>query len=230
MSISALVEPKQETPSPGRSVAISRDATPEGRCSERAARRKFLPLAACAHRATIVAAACIALAIPASPATAGFFDFLFPPAQPAMPAYRPPPRQHFFHHRIAHVEHHKKKVAAAPRHRIVEAKAHPVAPGSVDLMDDDSLRDGDAVMTADGLRIFVGSEGRHHSSDDFARISETEGLSRRARSALLAVDAGRAGEGQQPVLVAGRSASNKGISAGLSIVDLRGQKIRYVGP
>ncbi len=131
---------------------------------------------------------------------------------------------------MAHVEHHKKKVAAAPRHRIVEAKAHPVAPGSVDLMDDDSLRDGDAVMTADGLRIFVGSEGRHHSSDDFARISETEGLSRRERSALLAVDAGRAGEGRQPVLVAGRSASNKGISAGVSIVDSRGARIRYVGP
>ncbi len=131
---------------------------------------------------------------------------------------------------MAHVEHHKKKVAAAPRHRIVEAKAHPVAPGSVDLMDDDSLRDGDAVMTADGLRIFVGSEGRHHSSDDFARISETEGLSRRERSALLAVDAGRAGEGRQPALVAGRSASNKGISAGVSIVDSRGARIRYVGP
>jgi hypothetical protein len=201
--------------------------TPEGRRSARA-RRKLFPLAVCARRAIIAAVACIALAIPFSPATAGFFDFLFPPAQPTMPAYRPPPRQHFFRHRIAHVEHHKKKVAAAPRHRIVEAKTQPVAPGAVDVMDDDSLRDGDAVMTQDGLRIFIGSEGGRHSSDDFARISETEGLSRRERSALLAIAGGR--EGAQPALATGRSAAEPGISAGVPIVDSRGARIRYVGP
>ena len=123
-----------------------------------------------------------------------------------MPIYRPAP--HFLHHRIAHVEHHKKKVAAAPRHRVAEAKAHPVAPGTIDVMDDDSLKRGDAVMTAEGLRIFIGSEGSHHTQDDFASVSETEGLSRRKRSALLAVDAGHAGE--QPGVVVGRSAAEPG--------------------
>jgi hypothetical protein len=214
MNFSAPVEPDQETPPPRR-VEISLDRTPQAR-----------RLSSGARYAGVAAASCIALAIVVSPARAGFFDFLFPSAQPAMPAYRPPP--HFFHRRIAHVEHHQKKIVAAPRHRIVEAKAHPVAPGAVDLMDDDSLRDGDAVMTPTGLRIFVGSEGRHHSQGDFARISDTEGLSRRARSALLAVDAGHAGE--QPALVTGRSATDAGISAGVPIVDPRGQKIRYVGP
>src|SRR5450631_3620934 len=125
MSSSAPVEPNPETPSPRR-VESHLDGTPQARCLSFAARR-----------ATIVAAACIAFAMPLGPACAGFFDFLFPPSQPAMPAYRPPPQ--FFRHRIAHVEHHRKKVAAAPRHRIVEAKAHPVAPGAVDVMDDDSL-------------------------------------------------------------------------------------------
>jgi hypothetical protein len=214
MSSSAPVESNPETPSP-RGIEICPDRMLQAR-----------RLSSAARRATIAVASCIALAIVVSPARAGFFDFLFPSAQPAMPAYRPPP--HFFHRRIAHVEHHQKKIVAAPRHRIVEAKAHPVAPGAVDLMDDDSLRDGDAVMTPTGLRIFVGSEGRHHSQGDFARISDTEGLSRRARSALLAVDAGHAGEAPAPVT--GRSATDTGISAGVPIVDPRGQKIRYVGP
>jgi len=174
--------------------------------------------------------ACILLAMPASPASAGFFDFLFPPAQPArpaMPMYRPAP--HFVHHRIAHVEHHKKKVALAHRgHKIVEAKAHPVAPMAVDVMVDESLRDGDAVMTAEGLRVFVGLERSHHTQDDFASVSDTEALSRRKRTALLAVAGGR--EGAQSQLVVGRSAAEPGLSAGVPIVDARGVKIRYVGP
>jgi hypothetical protein len=84
------------------------------------------------------------------------------------------------------------------------------------------------VMTQDGLRVFVGDEGPHHSQGDFASVSETEGLSRRARSALLAVDAGR--EGARPALVTGRSAAGTGISAGAAIVDAKGRQIRYVGP
>lgn len=170
----------------------------------------------------------ILLAMPAGPACAGFFDFLFPsaqPAQPAMPIYRPAP--HFVRHRIAHVEHHKKKVAAAPRHRIVEAK-HLVAPMAVDVMDDETLRDGDAVMTAEGLRVFVGLERSHHTQDDFASVSDAEALSRRKLTALLAVAGGR--EGAQSQLVVGRSAAEPGLSAGVPIVDARGVKIRYVGP
>ena len=177
------------------------------------------------RRISVGSVACILLTMPASPASAGFFDFLFPPAQPAMPIYRPAP--HFVHHRIAHVEHHKKKVAAAPRHRIDEAK-HLVAPIAVDVMDDETLRDGDAVMTAEGLRIFIGSERPHHTQDDFASVSDAEALSRRKRTALLAVAGAR--EAGQSTLVAGRSAAEPGLSAGVPIVDARGAKIRYVGP
>lgn len=213
MSSSALVEGDRETPSL-RSGAMGLAATPQARC---------LSFASC--RGAIAAATCIALAIPLGPASAGFFDFLFPPAQPTMPIYRPAP--HFVHHRIAHVEHHKKKVAAAPRHRIVESK-HLVAPMAVDVMDDESLRDGDAVMTADGLRVFIGSEGSHHTQDDFASVSDADSLSRRKRTALLAVAGGR--ESAQSTLVAGRSAAEPGLSAGVPIVDARGAKIRYVGP
>jgi hypothetical protein len=213
MSSSAPVEPNPETPT-SRRIGNGLDRAPQAR-----------RLSSVARRATIAAAACIVLAMPFSPARAGFFDFLFPPAQPAMPAYRPPP--HFFHHRISHVEHHKKKVAARLWRGTAEAK-HLAAPGAVDVMDDDSLRDGDAVMTADGLRIFIGSEGRHHMQGDFVSVSETGGLSGRERSALLAVVGGR--EGGQSALVTGRSAAEPGLSAGVPIVDPRGARIRYVGP
>jgi hypothetical protein len=96
-------------------------------------------------------------------------------------------------------------------------------------MDDDSLRDGDAVMTEGGIRVFVGSEGLHHGPDDFARIAESEGLSRRQRAALAAIEP-RDKKEAQPVLLAGRSVADRGLSAGEMIVDPRGNRIRYVGP
>jgi hypothetical protein len=207
MSFAAPLEPTQQASSP-----------------KRRSRR-----AAYARRLGVATAGCILFAIPVGPASAGFFDFLFAPArpvEPAMPVYRRPPR--FFHPRLAHVEHHRKKVAAVHPHKIIEAKTHPVAGRVVDLMDDDSLKNGDAVMTADGLRVFVGDEGPHHSEGDFVKISETDGLSKRERGALLAVDAGH--EGDRAALVTGRSAADMGISAGAPMVDPRGHKIRYVGP
>jgi len=215
MSVKALEEPGQETP-PLRRVGISLDRPAQARCFGSGARF-----------ASVAAASCFALAIVVSPASAGFFDFLFPSYQPPAPVYRPPP--HFFHRRVAHVEHHPKKVAVA-HHRIVEAKSHPVASGAVDVMDDDSLRDGDAVMTSDGLRIFVGSAGDHHNRGDFVKISETEGLPRSERSALLALDVSHEGQAQHPAALAGRSAAEAGITAGVPMVDPRGRKIRYVGP
>lgn len=194
-----------------------------------------------ARCAGIVAAGCLALAVPAAPANAGFFDFLFgvqPAAPPPMTLYRRPPA-HIHHQRSAHVERHRKKVAApaAPRHRRMVAAAAPVLlRGPVDLMDDRSLKNGDAVMTADGLRVFVGDEGPRHAAEDFAAISETEGLSRSERGALLAVNAGHAdaagaaAKPAEPTPVMGRSAAAAGLSAGRTIVDPKGRTIRYVGP
>ena len=95
-------------------------------------------------------------------------------------------------------------------------------------MEDESLRNGDVVMTADGLRVFTGSPGSHHSEDDFAKISDTEGLSKTQRTALLFLDSGASGGA--PVLVAGRSVAEPSTTAGEIITDPRGNKIRYVGP
>jgi hypothetical protein len=241
MSISPPWGTRQNTPSP---TATDRTVHRLALKTRKRGGRSKGPLARCA----VAAAGCIALAMPLSPASAGFFDFLFPQPQlaaPAAPSYRRPlhfshrQRPQFDHRRVAHFAHPSKKILATKHHKTIEAKG--LLPRRVvDLMDDESLRNGDAVMTQDGLRIFVGDEGPHHSADDFAKITETEGLSRRELSAFLAVDPSSGGaatgdqgtptEVAQAPLVTGRSVVDVEISAGVPIVDPRGNKIRYVGP
>lgn len=179
-------------------------------------------LSKCARAASFAAVACLAFAFPLSAANAGFFDFLFAPLHPAQPTYseqyapRPLP----------------KKKTAAHRPKNLVAKLHPAkgahAAPVVGLMEDESLRNGDVVMTADGIRIFTGSSGSHHSEDDFTKISDTEGLSKTQRSALLFLDAGSAGA--EPAVLAGRSVADGSTAAGEIITDPRGNRIRYVGP
>lgn len=170
--------------------------------------------------------ACLALTVPFSAANAGFFDFLFAPFHPAQPAYteqyapRPYPK--------------KRREAVHHPHNLV-ARLHPSQGGRgahaapvVGLMDDGSLRNGDVVMTADGIRIFTGDPGSHHSEDDFAKIADVEGLSKTERSALLFINSGAAGA--EAAVVSGRSVADSAPAAGQMITDPRGNKICYVGP
>ncbi len=202
-------------------------------------------LAKWARAAGFATATCLVFTFPFSAANAGFFDFLFAPLHPApvQPSYSEQYNPQF----------PKKKKVAAHRPRSLVAKLHPAhdgrgahsAPTIVGLMDDESLRNGDVVMTPDGIRIFTGSSGGHHNDDDFAKITETEGLSKAELSTLLFLDtgaadaraeqstlvAGAADVGpQQPTLVAGRSVAEPSTTAGEIITDPRGNKIRYVGP
>ncbi len=177
-----------------------------------------------ARAVSFVAAACLALTIPLSPANAGFFDFLFPP-QPAPMAAPMYPGPHYYAR-----PHQKKKVAS--RHpKIVAGNSHPALAHVVSsVMEDDSLKDGDAVMTDDGIRIFTGTSGSRHTSEDFAKIADIKGLSKRQRSALIEIAAGSAGADPQPALLNGRSAADSSVAEGEMIVDPKGNKIRYVGP
>lgn len=168
-------------------------------------------------------------AFPLNAANAGFFDFLFAPFHPA-PAQPSLSDQYLSQPK-------KKKFAHRPKDLV--ARVHPgrdgrgrQAPTNVSLMDDESLRNGDVVMTSDGLRIFTGSAGARHSDDDFAKISETEGLSAARRSALVFIDAGAAdARAAQPALLDGRSvAEASATNEGETIIDPHGNKIRYVGP
>ena len=51
--------------------------------------------------------------------------------------------------------------------------AVPVKPEKVAILEDPTLRRGDAVMTAKGLRIFVGSSASLHRSDDFVALANS---------------------------------------------------------
>jgi hypothetical protein len=124
---------------------------------------------------------------------------------------------------------HGHKLTA--RRKMVVADSHPVGPlAPTDLMDDDSLRRGDAVMTASGIRIFIGSSGDHHEPEDFRKPSEIKGLPKRERKALAALDAQGSGTDSKPGIATGRSASERKLVFGETIIDPQGRSIRYVGP
>jgi hypothetical protein len=169
-------------------------------------------------------------------AHAGFFDFLFglfqsrpsggyfggmPGHWGADPGFRRRADRSF--HRHGH------KLSA--RRKMVVTDNHPIGPfAPTDLMDDESLRPGDAVMTPTGIRIFVGSSGNHHEPDDFRKLSDIKGLPKRERKALAALDAQGSGMEGKPGLATGRSASERKLVVGETIIDPQGRSIRYVGP
>jgi hypothetical protein len=168
-------------------------------------------------------------------AHAGFFDFLFPP--PAVPDTRPfeaGPGYMDFRRRAGH-GFHQHKLAARRKLILADKTDHPTQPlAPTDLMDDDSLRHGDAVMTQTGIRIFVGNFGDHHEPEDFRKITEIKNLSPRERNALVGLDAPGSNtighKSGEPGMVTGRSAIERKLSVGETISDPSGRLVRYVGP
>ncbi|MGQ0446554.1 MAG: hypothetical protein ACT4O2_15895 [Beijerinckiaceae bacterium] len=168
-----------------------------------------------------------------------FFDFLFGPFQSRSAGHYEGyfgempgnwgPRFHWRAERGFHGHEHRpparRKLSVA--HETGDS-AQPPPPA--DLMDDDSLQPGDAVMTASGIRIFIGSSGTPHAPLDFRKPSEITGFSKRERKALAALDP------QGPILdrnsgmATGRSASEPKAVFGKTFIDPRGRPVRYVGP
>ena len=179
----------------------------------------------------------LSIAFP-SLAYAGFFDFLFgrPSQSRAVRPYEnyfggmpgrwgADPRRHAdrgFHR-------HGQKLSARRNMGVAEnPTVGPVPP--TDLMDNECLRRGDAVMTPSGIRIFIGTSGDHHEPEDFRRPSEIKGLSKVERKALAALDAQGYGTDGRPAMATGRSASELKLGIGETIIDHQGRSIRYVGP
>lgn len=166
-----------------------------------------------------------------NPAQAGFFDFLLAPFQ----ALQGPSVGPTILHRPRPPHAPRSHRAAAPKKLIVTERNGPRHASPVDLMDDDSLRRGDAVMTQDGIRIFVGPSGDHHQPEDFRAVTEIKNLSPRERRALMGLDRPLVAK-QSPKsvtsddLLTGRSAAGGKITAGETITDPSGRTIRYVGP
>jgi hypothetical protein len=172
-------------------------------------------------------------------AQAGLFDFLF--GQSERPAVRP--NEGYFggmpgqwgadpgFRRRADRGFHRHGHKFMSRRKLPVADNHPVGPvPPTDLMDDGSLRHGDAVMTPAGIRIFIGSSANHHEPEDFRKPSEIKGLSKVERKALAALDAQGSGTGGKPGIATGRSASERKLVFGETIIDPQGRAIRYVGP
>jgi hypothetical protein len=174
------------------------------------------------------------VAFPAA-AQAGFFDFLFGWVPQAPAARYFGARPHHWHGRhwgggLAFRRHEHE--FSRGRLIVADRADHPQRPqGPVDLMDDESLRKGDAVMTPNGIRIFVGYSGSsHHAPEDFRIPSEVKGLSKRERKAFAGLDAQGSGTGVTSGAVSGRSAIQRDVSVGQKITDSNGRTIRYVGP
>lgn len=182
------------------------------------------------------------LALPGN-AQAGFFDQLFGPlfrppvyrAYPAYPPWGPPPGYRWRWHRWGH--NHARNSPGRGRFIIIERpdeaeeRQQPVQRQEpVNIMEDNSLQPGDAVMTETGIRIFVGDPGDSHGPEDFIQPSEIRGLSKIERKALTALDSNGSASDLTGGIVTGRSASDRNITAGEMITDAKGRAIRYVGP
>jgi hypothetical protein len=140
-----------------------------------------------AHVATVVAVV-VASVVPLSPGRASddagigaFFREQFGIGEPAPaqePAYSlPEDRPIIVRPRRRHV------VAHRPEAKIVVG---PVAP--VSIYDDRTLKAGDAVMTAKGVRVFLGGHGAPYTEADFVALADAEGVPKQVEKALLVID------------------------------------------
>jgi hypothetical protein len=135
------------------------------------------------ERLALLSSLAAALAVAPSAANAGFFESLFggsPFFQRPQPfvvqpyGQVPPPR-------------HKPRAVEAEK----PTPAEIAAIRATTLMTDKTLRDGDVVMTAQGIRIFEGPPGSRHTADDFIRIDQDRRLPKAERAELVAINAYR---------------------------------------
>jgi hypothetical protein len=121
--------------------------------------------------------------------------------------------------------------------RIVRPKAiaHadiPHTKGPVSIYTDRTLRRGDSVMTAQGLRVFKGASHFPYRAADFAPLAEASrfvmGDKKQLRDIQLAFERIDVPATQFAALVTGRSASVA--SAAMPATEPAGKTIRYVGP
>ncbi len=196
-------------------------------------------------RLAAAAAAVFGAQIAATPASAqaGFLDELFgqlfrPPvykSYPPRPPWAAPPGYRHRQHRFGS----GALLYGWARGRFIpverpddaeedEQRAERQQP--TNIMEDESLRRGDAVMTEAGIRIFVGHSGDSHGPGDFRRPSEVRGLSKVERKALAALDPQGPATEISAGTVTGRSAADPKIAIGEMITDAKGRAIRYVGP
>ena len=169
-------------------------------------------------------------------AQAGFFESLFglTPAPAPLAAQQAPVEAGSYGHARRRADgehrHHEHRKVASVEHAS-KAPSGPKLQRTTGLMDDRTLRAGDAVMTKDGLRIFTGDEADHHVVADFVPLRAAAGEKKSVRLALATIDDAAhldIGRDRRAELQTGRS-----VSAGAERVPsytAAGVSVRYVGP
>ena len=102
-------------------------------------------------------------------------------------AIRPRPRKI-----AAHARRLKLMARTAPRAKAVTRLARKTAPATRDpvtIYTDATLQPGDAVMTANGIRVFRGSDALPHRDSDFVALTRARGLTRSVSRTLAFLDA-----------------------------------------
>ncbi len=170
------------------------------------------------------------LATASTGAQAGFLEQLFSGFQVQAPApqpsydYNPVPRAF----RVPYQAHRVRR-------HVASVSDKPVLQKTTGLMDDKTLRPGDAVMMADGLHVYAGHESSTHERDEFVRLDEARHLSDKERVRLASMDTTRndplTHDNQTNTIASGRSAAvGSPVVAGYRITDVKGASVRYVGP
>lgn len=109
------------------------------------------------------------------------FGFGAPAAQPSAPVW-------------SEEDPYDRPLVVRPRHKrpkIAKVSPTPVVKGPVEkvsIYEDTTLRRGDAVMTASGMRIFRGAARPPYHDSDFIPVSQSDGLSRDVTKTLIAMD------------------------------------------
>ena len=114
-----------------------------------------------------------------------------------------------------------------------KAIAHADIPhkGPVSIYNDPTLRRGDSIMTAQGLRVFKGAAHFPYRASDFVSLAEASrfvaGDKKQPRDVQLAFERIDVPVTQVAALTTGRSVS---VASSSKTLDVAGKKIRYVGP
>lgn len=189
-----------------------------------------------ARRKTLVMGLMAGAVLSPSAARAAFFDQLF--GTPQAPAYEAAPVQREFPasegtgstKRHAHAARQDATADARPKHKSVAAADRtPKLQKTTSLMADKTLRPGDAIMLADGVKVYDGPVTNIHERRQFVALDDACHVSKAERNALVAMAPTPRDHGA--TTEAGRSVADKVvISRGYQIPDGRSGLVRYVGP
>ena len=184
------------------------------------------------RRSTVVLAIGVlaGLAVAPSGAQAGFLDQLFGVFQAPVPAA--PPSYDYGRAPSTLPSHYEHRHV---RKRVAVVSDKPVLQKTTALMEDRTLRQGDAVMLKDGLHVYAGPEASTHDRDQFVPLDQARHVPQKERTELALLDTTRNDPlkhmGQPDTIASGRSASvGSPIVAGYRITDAKGASVRYVGP